>query len=155
MTTPTMLAAALDHEARQLQAFLDVLAAEQALLAEGAHDLDALAANTNAKQACALALEQAQGERAAALQALGLPNDRDGLRAAAGAAPGLASQVDALLALTEQAAALNTDNGAAIEVYQQHTQQALADLQTLIAGTRLYDAQGRTRAQPGKLVGRS
>ncbi len=63
--------------------------------------------------------------------------------------------MDALLALTEQAAALNTDNGAAIEVYQQHTQQALADLQTLIAGTRLYDAQGRTRAQPGKLVGRS
>lgn len=85
-----------------------------------------------------------------ALRELGHAPDRAGLEKAAADHPSLREACARLFELGQQASALNAANGAAIDTYLKHTQQALQALQPLVGGAGLYDASGR----PGGVKGR-
>jgi flagella synthesis protein FlgN len=144
------LSSKLNLEAQLVEQFLAVLEAEWALLKDG--KTNDLADTTARKEHFAQALDQAGKERETALAALGLPAGRPGLEQAAKQSPQVDAQVTRLFGLAEKAKQLNENNGVAIQVYLQHAQKMLDELNRLAGIGDVYDASGKTKtvANPGQ-----
>jgi len=140
---------ALDNELAAVQHFIDVLQTEAAAL-EQPDSFDELNASTSQKNACIEQLLAAGNDREQSLIRLGFTPDRAGLEEAVKIHPKLQETSEKLFKLGESARSLNAANGAAIDTYLKHTQQALQTLQPLVGGTSLYDASGRPGAVKGQ-----
>lgn len=143
------LQSSLENELTLVQRFIDILENEASAL-EQPEKTDLLNASTQEKNSCIELLDQAGKTRENALLELGYPPNRAGLEEAAQANPELAEKCQQLFQLGQLASRLNAVNGAAIETYLKHTQQALQALQPLAGGSGLYDASGK----PGTIKGR-
>ncbi|HLU19159.1 MAG TPA: flagellar protein FlgN [Pusillimonas sp.] len=143
------LQTALDNELAAVRQFIDILHAEAAAL-EQPDNFDALNATTSQKNTCIEQLVAAGKDRELVLKQMGFTADRAGLEDAVSKHPKLRKTSQELIALGENASALNAANGAAIDTYLKHTQQALQALQPLVGGTSLYDASGRPGAVKGQ-----
>ena len=143
------LQSALEHEVALVQRFIAILQAEAQAL-EHPDQADALNASTQDKNDCIDLLTKAGTARENALRALGFTPDAAGLNQAVETHPALADLGARLVQLGQQAVELNASNGAAIDVYLKHTQQALQALQPLVGGAGLYDASGRPGAVKGQ-----
>lgn len=138
----------LNHELALVQRFIDILEAEANALEQSDYG-EALEASTRHKNSCIGQLADAGQAREAALQAMGFGTDRAGLEAAVKTYPQLAHATDQLFDLGRQASDLNMANGAIIETYLQHTQQALHAIRQMSGSTDLYDASGRPGGSKG------
>lgn len=147
--TPDTLLNTLENELVLVRRFIDIVRAEAVALEQ--HDqADQLNNSTQEKNACIEQLAAAGKARENALRELGYTANRTGLEEAAQAHPQLHDTSAQLFQLGQTASELNAANGAAIDVYLKHTQQALQALQPLVGGAGLYDASGR----PGAIKGR-
>ena len=147
--TPDALLSNLKNELALVQRFIDILRTE-AIALEQPDYADKLNQSTHEKNACIELLTAAATAREAALRELGYAADKTGLEQAAQEHPQLHSVCEQLFALGQTASELNAANGAAIDTYLKHTQQALQALQPLVGGAGLYDASGRPGAIKGQ-----
>ena len=146
--SPQILQRALEAELTLVQRFIDILKAETHALEQPDHG-EALNTSTQDKNACIEQLLDAGRTRESALRELGFGPDRAGLDEAAAIHPALRESCARLFDLGRQASELNAANGAMINTYLRHTQQALQALQPLVGNPGLYDASGR----PGQAKG--
>ncbi|AEC19300.1 putative chaperon of flagellar synthesis [Pusillimonas sp. T7-7] len=143
-STITQLHTCLENETSLVCEFIELLEAEAQVLTDGGHE-EELAVSTAKKDAYARQLAQAAETRQTLLATLGHGADRTGLDAAANEYPALRAASDRLLEQTRKASELNASNGAIIDTFLEHNQQALDMLRTLAGAQSLYDAKGRTR----------
>lgn len=143
------LQTALNTELAAVQRFMNALQAEAAAL-EQPDNFDELNASTTLKNSCIEQLVAAGKNREQVLSGFGFTPDRAGLEQAVEDHPELRETCQRLLSLGENASLMNAANGAAIDTYLKHTQQALQALQPLVGGTSLYDASGRPGAAKGQ-----
>lgn len=131
----------VDEQTALLDDFIEALEAEGALLLETPSD-EALGTLTTRKNDYARRLTELDQARAAALAALGQPNDRTGMDQVCRQYPGLQPAFDALFERATRASALNQANGRTLQTFMEHNQRALDTLRGLM-GRDLYDARGR------------
>ena len=146
---PQTLQQILETELSLVQCFIDILQAEAEALEQPDHG-EALDASTRQKNTCIAQLNETGQARENTLRALGYGTDRAGLEQAVLAFPQLAEHCTRLFALGHQASELNAANGAIIDTYLKHTQQALQAMRHLTGGSDLYDANGRTDPHKGR-----
>ncbi len=137
----------LQQETTLIQQFISVLQAEAQALGQTA-DTDALTASTKEKNRLFDLLSEIGRERQTYLQQLGYSADKIGLKAAADEYPVLKPLYLNLFDSARQASALNTVNGAVIDIHLRRNQQALDALRRLGNIDQLYDASGRAHAAP-------
>lgn len=139
----------LDNELALIQRFIDILRVEADAL-DQPDKTDLLNNSTQEKNNCIEQLAAAGKARENALLESGYTPDRVGLEEAAQRHPELGASCQQLFELGEAASGLNAANGAAIDTYLKHTQQALQALQPLVGGSGLYDASGKPGAIKGQ-----
>ena len=144
-----ILQSSLDNELDLVQRFIDILHVEAEAL-EQPDKTDLLNKSTQQKNDCIEQLTKAGKARESVLAELGYAPNRSGLEQAAQTHPQLAAKCEQLFELGQAASQLNAANGAAIDTYLKHTQQALQALQPLVGGSGLYDASGKPGAIKGQ-----
>ena len=137
----------LERESALVEQFISVLQIESETLIQ-AKEVNELEAVTREKSRYAGLLAQMDQDRQAQLGKLGFEPNKAGLDAAALAYPSLRQASQSLLDLARQASDLNTSNGAIIDIYLQHNQQAIDTLRRLVGVDHLYDASGRAHSMP-------
>lgn len=144
---PELLAQHLVHETGLVRDFISILEDENRVLATPAVG-NALDETTARKNQHIAVMEQAAAVRSHLLAALGFTSPPNELGAVVLQYPMLRDSANALADAAAQANKLNCENGGIIDAYQQHTQEAMAMLQSLVGAqeNRLYDASGRTKA---------
>ena len=142
----------LHKEVAQLQAFVELLKQEQALLKSESGE--ALLALVETKNALAAELgQQAQG-REQQLAALGLPAGRAGMTdwLDRHARPAERPLWDTFLKLAGEARDLNLLNGKLIGLHMQHNQQALAALTAAADRATTYGPDGQQQSSVGSRI---
>lgn len=142
-----LLQRCLEHEIDLMRQFIGVLQNEAQAL-ELPNDDKALKASTTQKMHFSELLGQASHRRCTQLKELGFSADRAGLDAAAIKHPALQVPCSLLYASAIEADSLNTANGAVIDTYLKHNQQAIDLLRNIAGLDNLYNAYGRTSAVP-------
>ncbi|HEY9279125.1 MAG TPA: flagellar protein FlgN [Eoetvoesiella sp.] len=145
MNTPLLrLQSLLEKELVLVQQFISVLQLEANALTQ-ADGNEALNASTAQKNHFAALLTESETSREAQLKELGFDSGKNGLDAACAAYPELQDTCQELYALAAEANQINSANGAIIDTFLQHNQQALDTLRSLANMGNLYDASGRTK----------
>lgn len=142
MPATATLRTLIETEIQLFHAFVQTLKNEARILAEHGDD-HALAENTLCKTRQAEQMASLAQRRLDALAALGYPQDHAGLEAAVRAHNELGELYAELSRLAAQAHALNSANGITLDVFIQHNQRALNELEKLAGDGRLYDVSGR------------
>ncbi|WP_397475602.1 flagella synthesis protein FlgN [Pusillimonas sp.] len=143
------LQSSLNNELNLVQRFIDILRVEADAL-DQPDKTDLLNNSTQEKNNSIEQLAKAGKARENALMALDYAPSRAGLEEAAQTHPELGPACRQLFELGQEASRLNAANGAAIDTYLRHTQQALQALQPLVGGSGLYDASGKPGAIKGQ-----
>lgn len=151
MRTAVSLADLLTQEVREVEAFIELLRQEQALLASSGNG-DALMSVVERKSEATARLRTLSERREQFLAAHGHKNGREGMeaylaRSAEGAA--IQPQWRQLLALAKEARALNETNGKLVAIHWQHNQKALAALMSAVDGAMVYGPDGRQQGSSG------
>ncbi|HQZ03253.1 MAG TPA: flagellar protein FlgN [Thauera sp.] len=141
------LALLIEAEAIQLQAFIEILDQEEALLIEG--DTDALLALTQKKNDCYRQLQRLHADRGLLLGRLGRTPGDASIRELCSALPRVLARWDEVLGLAGKARDRNEINGKLILERMAHNQAALSALLAAADHPQLYDADGHTRATGG------
>jgi flagellar biosynthesis/type III secretory pathway chaperone len=140
--TASALGAALRSERAGLQALLETLTEERALLASG--EIDRLAEIATRKRGLLLHVANLGDYRKRLLDRAGIRLDRSGMTGIAqGRLHEVESEWQALVELTRKAHRLNQENGAHIEAGMRTNQQALSVLMSAVSSTT-YGPGGRT-----------
>lgn len=142
-----LLQRCLEHEIDLVRQFIGVLQSEAQAL-ELPNDDKALKTSTNQKMHFSELLDQAAHRRRSQLKELGFSADKAGLDSAAIQHPALQAPCSLLYAAAREADSLNTANGAVIDTYLKHNQQAIDLLRNIAGPDNLYNAYGRTSAVP-------
>jgi len=141
------LALLIEAEAIQLQAFIEILDQEEALLIEG--DTDALLALTQKKNDCYRQLQRLHADRGLLLGRLGRTPGDASIRELCSALPRVLARWDEVLGLAGKARDRNEINGKLILERMAHNQAALSLLLSAADQPPLYDTEGNTRAIGG------
>lgn len=144
------MAALLEEENREVQAFVELLRQEQAALV-GGDQADALMALVERKAQFSIRLEALDARREQALTEQGHGKGRSGMEAwlAAVADPAVSARWQALLAQAAEARQLNETNGKLIAMHWQHNQAALATLMTAANRAMTYGPDGQQKGSGG------
>ncbi|MFG6665477.1 flagellar export chaperone FlgN [Halomonas sp. HNIBRBA4712] len=139
----------LSEQHQRLDELLELLSSEQAQLAKGEIDGEALATTADAKQTLLSALDRMETLRRSTQTRLGYDDDANGAFEAAADAQCEQSWTH-FLDKTERAARMNALTGEMLSMRMQHNQDMLNYIQQ-IAEKTLYQPNGRNKAPSSRL----